>query len=123
MQTLFGNPFDYSEDFLVRDLVPLFEKYNVQLVFYGHDHIVGHFVYHNIHFFQCSNFGNTYGSYSDPTGHNPGKEPHGLLPELYISSNETGYFSLLNTADNSVSTYQALNAATWKKIYNFTLSD
>ncbi len=53
-----------SEDYIIRDLVPLLEAANVQLVFYGHSHLWNRFISPNgTHFLETSNVGNSYGAH------------------------------------------------------------
>ena len=66
----FGEVTDYAEDYIHRDLLPLYENYGVDMVFYGHDHTLEHYYIRGIHYGQFASFGNTYG-----IGVNP--EPHG----------------------------------------------
>jgi hypothetical protein len=50
-----------SEDYLIRDVVPLLERSGVQLVFYGHSHLWNRFVNaKGTHFLETSNVGNSY---------------------------------------------------------------
>jgi len=57
----FGDPVDYAEDYIHRDLVPLYEKYGVSIVFSGHDHTLEHYFVRGVHYGQFSSIGNTYG--------------------------------------------------------------
>ncbi|MEL6469148.1 MAG: metallophosphoesterase [Cyanobacteria bacterium J06623_4] len=52
-----------NEDYIARDLVPLLESANVQLVFFGHSHLWNRFVSpKGTHYLESSNVGNTYGA-------------------------------------------------------------
>ena len=79
----FGDPTDYSEDYIHQALIPLYEKYGVSMVFYGHDHTLEHYYVRGIHYSQNASFGNTYG-----IGVNP--EPHGQTA-VYESSSVRGF--------------------------------
>ncbi len=53
-----------ENDYIIRDLMPLLEKANVQLVFYGHSHLWNRFVSPSgMHFLETSNVGNSYGAH------------------------------------------------------------
>ncbi len=53
-----------ENDYLVRDLVPLLEAADVQLVFYGHSHLWNRFVGPSgLNFLETSNVGNSYGAH------------------------------------------------------------
>ncbi|MGC1308096.1 MAG: metallophosphoesterase [Phormidesmis sp.] len=51
-------------DYIIRDLIPLLETSDVQLIFYGHSHLWNRFVSENgTHFLETSNVGNSYGAH------------------------------------------------------------
>ncbi|MGB7087951.1 MAG: metallophosphoesterase, partial [Phormidesmis sp.] len=52
-----------AEDYIIRDLIPLLESANVQLVFYGHSHIWNRFFKGGLNFLETSNVGNSYGAH------------------------------------------------------------
>ena len=53
-----------ENDYLIRDLVPLLEAADVQLVFYGHSHLWNRFVSPSgLNFLETSNVGNSYGAH------------------------------------------------------------
>lgn len=54
-----------ANDYLIRDLMPLLQSANVQLVFYGHSHLWNRFVSPDgsLHFLETSNVGNSYGAH------------------------------------------------------------
>ena len=53
-----------SEDYIIRDLIPLLEAAGVDLVLYGHSHLWNRFVSPTgMHFLETSNVGNTYGAF------------------------------------------------------------
>jgi hypothetical protein len=121
-----------SEDYIIRDVIPLLESAGVQLVFYGHTHIWNRFTSAmGMHFLESSNVGNSYGAYVGdqrrqiPKGYQEeyaaigdanGLEP--VLPTLaplmddtgkpmpYLSSNEITAFSILDTRTGTVSSYR-----------------
>jgi hypothetical protein len=64
--TLTSVQYEYpkADDYLTRDLLPLLENANVQLVFYGHSHLWNRFVSSSgMHFLETSNVGNSYGAH------------------------------------------------------------
>lgn len=120
-----------GNDYIIRDVMPLLEKAEVQLVLYGHTHIWNRFVSESgMHFLETSNVGNTYGAYLGnqqrfvPPGYQEeyiavgdanGLEP--VIPNLapllgedgqvlpYIASNEITVFSIFDTGTGAVSSY------------------
>ncbi|MEB3280385.1 MAG: metallophosphoesterase family protein [Lyngbya sp.] len=121
-----------SEDYIIRDVIPLLEQAEVQLVYYGHSHLWNRFVGKTgINFLESSNVGNTYGAYLDqqrrfiPPGfelknYSAVGDPNNLEPVLpnlrpilsengeplpYIASNDITAFSIFDTATGSVSSY------------------
>ncbi|MGQ4645897.1 metallophosphoesterase [Lyngbya aestuarii] len=119
-------------DYIIRDVMPLLEAANVQLVFYGHSHLWNRFVSPSgMHFLETSNVGNTYGAYLGdkkrpvPTGYQSKyaatEDPNGLtsvVPTLapllgednqplpYIASNDITVFSILDTDTGIISSYR-----------------
>ncbi len=120
-------------DYIIRDVLPLLEAAEVQLVFFGHSHLWNRFCSPSgMHFLETSNVGNSYGAaYGEITRKNlppwesqdyaPSGDPWGLepvtptiapiLPENgqpmpYISSNEITVFSIFDTAMGTVSSYR-----------------
>ena len=120
-----------EQDYIIRDLVPLLEKADVQLVLYGHSHLWNRFVSTSgMHFLETSNVGNSYGAFAgekrrvvppgyqekysavgDPNGLEPvvptiapllGKDS---LPMPYIESNDITVFSIFDTGNGVVSSY------------------
>ena len=63
-----------ADDYIVRDLIPLLESADVQLIFYGHSHLWNRFVSPDgtLHFLETSNVGNSYGAH---LGDNPREVP------------------------------------------------
>ncbi len=120
-----------EQDYLIRDIVPLLEKNNVQLVYYGHSHLWNRFRSESgMNFLESSNVGNSYGAFvgdkkrNIPQGYkekyvevgNPnGLEP--IMPSIkpltgedgkpipYIASNDITVFSILDTGKGTVDSY------------------
>ena len=126
--------YDYpiENDYIIRDLIPLLESAEVQLVYYGHSHLWNRFQSNSgMHFLESSNVGNSYGAhlgdnkreiprYSPQnfaaTGNPNGLEP--IVPNIapltddadrplpYIASNDLTVFSIFNTETGTVSSYR-----------------
>ena len=120
-----------KEDYLIRDIVPLLEENNVQLVFYGHSHLWNRFQSKSgVNFLESSNVGNSYGAFigdkkrNVPEGYQEQYievgDPNGLEPIVpsikpligedgkpmpYIASKEITAFSILDTGQGVVSSY------------------
>lgn len=120
-----------ENDYIIRDLLPLLETANVQLVLYGHSHLWNRFVSSDgINFLETSNVGNSYGAaFGDnkrpvPDGYQENypatDDPNGLDPIVptlaplmgeddkplpYIASNDITVFSILDTETGTVSSY------------------
>lgn len=125
--------YEYPQDadYLIRDVVPLLEAANVQLVFYGHSHLWNRFVSpHGTHYLETSNVGNSYGAHVGEnkrpvpvgyqedyaaTGDPNGREP--IMPIIapffddngkptpYIASNNITVFSIFDTASSLITSY------------------
>jgi 3',5'-cyclic AMP phosphodiesterase CpdA len=121
-----------AQDYIVRDVLPLLEAANVQLVFFGHSHLWNRFVSPTgMHFLETSNVGNSYGAYlGDKKRHVPEgyqetyaavDDPNGLAPVMptiaplkngngqplpYIACNDTTVFSIFDTGNGSISSYR-----------------
>lgn len=119
-----------EQDYIIRDVLPLLEAANVQLVFYGHSHLWNRFVSSSgMHFLETSNVGNSYGAALGdkrrdvPNGDNYAAtgDPNGLeaiAPSIaplldkngqklpYLASNDITAFSILDTATGSVISYR-----------------
>jgi len=119
-------------DYIIRDVVPLLEGANVQLVFYGHSHLWNRFISSSgMHFLETSNVGNTYGAaWGDrkrevPIGYQENYvklgDPNGLEPIIptiapllgedgkpmpYIASNDITVFSIFDTGTATISSYR-----------------
>ncbi len=74
-------------DYIIRDVVPLLEAANVQLVFYGHSHLWNRFVSPNkMHFLETSNVGNSYGAYM---GNKQREVPTGYRDDYVVTGDPT----------------------------------
>lgn len=119
-------------DYIIRDVVPILEAANVQLVFYGHSHLWNRFVSPTgMHFLETSNVGNSYGAaWGDrkrevPIGYQEDYvklgDPNGLEPIVptiapmlgedgkpmpYIASNDITVFSIFDTGTGTISSYR-----------------
>jgi hypothetical protein len=119
-------------DYIIRDLMPLLEAANVQLVFYGHSHLWNRFCSQSgMHFLETSNVGNSYGAaWGDdkrevPIGYEQEYvelgDPNGLEPITptitpllgedgkpmpYIASNAITVFSIFDTGTGTISSYR-----------------
>ncbi|MEO1671369.1 MAG: metallophosphoesterase family protein, partial [Cyanobacteria bacterium J06631_2] len=126
--------YDYpiQDDYIIRDLIPLLESAQVQLVYYGHSHLWNRFQSPSgIHFLESSNVGNSYGAHLgdnkreiptySPQNYAAVGDPNGLkaiVPNIaplldetgqplpYIASNEITAFSIFDTATGTVSSYR-----------------
>lgn len=70
-----------ENDYLLRDLLPLMEKYGVNAVSYGHSHVYERYEWEYapgrvIHFIEAASIGNNYRSATDP----PASPNTGLIP-------------------------------------------
>ena len=116
---------------MIRDIVPLLEKNNVQLVYYGHSHLWNRFKSESgVNFLESSNVGNSYGAYlgekkrNVPQGYKEKYievgDPNGLEPIVpsiqplkgedgkplpYITSKDITVFSILDTEKGTVDSY------------------
>ena len=120
-----------AEDYIQRDLMPLLESADVQLVLYGHSHLWNRFISpRGMHFLETSNVGNSYGAAWGDKKRDIAQEyqedytaqgdPYGLAPVIptiapllnenrqplpYITSNDITVFSILETETGTVSSY------------------
>ena len=120
-----------ENDYIMRDVLPLLETAEVQLVFYGHSHLWNRFISPSgMHFLETSNVGNSYGAYLGEKRRNVPEnyreeyaavgDPNGLEPVVptlaplrskdgealpYIASNDVSAFSILETETGTVSSY------------------
>ncbi|MEM9926173.1 MAG: metallophosphoesterase family protein [Cyanobacteria bacterium P01_D01_bin.50] len=133
-----------EKDYLIRDIIPLLEKNDVQLVFYGHSHIWNRFRSTRINFLESSNVGNTYGAYlgekkrNIPQGYKEKYievgDPNGLEPIIpsikpltgedgkpmpYITSKEITVFSILDTGNGTVNSYYFDTTKPGEKVVQF----
>jgi hypothetical protein len=121
-----------DKDYIIRDVMPLLEKADVQFVFYGHSHLWNRFVNPSgMHFLETSNVGNSYGAaWGDrkrevPSGYQEEYvalgDPNGLEPVVptiapllsedgkpmpYIASNDITVFSIFDTGTGTISSYR-----------------
>lgn len=121
-----------NADYIIRDIVPLLEAAEVQLVFYGHSHLWNRFISpRGMHFLETSNVGNSYGAAVSgnkqrevPAGNDnyvAVGDPYGLTPivpniiplqgkdgkpQPYIASNDITVFSIFDTSTGTVSSYR-----------------
>lgn len=134
-----------SADHIIRDLVPLLEAANVQLVFYGHSHLWNRFISPSgMHFLETSNVGNSYGAAWNgnqrpvPIGYQEDYaavgDPNGLEPVMptiapllkedgqpmpYIASNEITVFSIFDTGTGTVTSYRFNTHAPESEVIKF----
>jgi len=121
-----------KEDYLIRDIEPLLEQSEVDLVLCGHSHVWNRFQsLQGMHHLETSNVGNSYGAYLDkkralmPGGIGDENyvamgDPNGLTPIVptiaplrsedgaalpYISSNTITVFSIFSTDTGAVDSY------------------
>ncbi len=120
-----------QNDYIIRDVLPLIEASEVQLVLFGHSHLWNRFCNLGINFLETSNVGNSYGAaigdkkrpvpwgfkeeYVE-TGDANGLEP--VIPTIaplmgedgkplpYMASNDITVFSILDTEAGTVSSYR-----------------
>ncbi|MDF0552508.1 metallophosphoesterase [Kamptonema sp. UHCC 0994] len=120
-----------KNDYIIRDVIPLLENADVQLVFYGHSHLWNRFISPSgMHFLETSNVGNSYPAAMGerrrfvPPGYQEKYvaigDPNGLEPVMptiapvlgedgqpmpYIASNDLTVFSIFDTSAGVVSSY------------------
>lgn len=122
-----------DQDYIIRDVMPLLERANVNLVFFGHSHLWNRFQsFAGINFLESSNVGNTYGAHLGENkrpippdysseNYNETGDPNGLeaiIPTIdplrdennnplpYIASNDITVFSILDTEKGTISSYR-----------------
>ncbi|EHC19648.1 metallophosphoesterase [Fischerella thermalis BR2B] len=120
-------------DYIIRDVLPLLEAAEVQLVFFGHSHLWNRFCSPSgMHFLETSNVGNSYGAAYGKTKRKnlppwesqdyvASGDPYGLVPLTptiapildedgqpmpYIASNDITVFSIFDTGTGTVSSYR-----------------
>lgn len=126
--------YDYpiADDYIIRDLIPLLESADVQLVYYGHSHLWNRFQSTSgMNFLESSNVGNSYGAHTldnprpvptySPENYIATGNPNGLEPIVpsiaplidqrgkplpYIASNDITVFSIFDTEQGTVSSYR-----------------
>ncbi|MEM6449138.1 MAG: fibronectin type III domain-containing protein [Cyanobacteria bacterium P01_D01_bin.105] len=106
--TLMSVQYEYpkEDDYIIRDLLPLLEQSDTQLVFYGHSHLWNRFVSASgLNFLETSNVGNSYGAHTadNPRWGIPTQEEakaNGLIPfqETYApTGNPNGLTAVMPT--------------------------
>ena len=55
-----------EQDYLLRDIKPLYEKYGVIAVSFGHSHVYGRYLFNGVNYIEAASIGNTYENNSDP---------------------------------------------------------
>ncbi|PFG20183.1 metallophosphoesterase [Serinibacter salmoneus] len=128
---LVGIRYEYPGNVLLRDLVPLLEEAEVDLVFSGHSHLFTRFTSPGgVHYVETSNTGNTHGAFHATSGrerevppapwrsadHLASGSPGGMEPAWptaplegvpYVASNDHVVFTLLDTGAREVVSYVA----------------
>lgn len=129
--SLAGIRYEYPGNVLLRDLVPLLETAEVDLVFSGHSHLFNRFTSPGgVHYLETSNTGNSHGAFHATSGrvrevppapwhsadHLAVGSPGGAEPVMptapldgvpYVASNDHVVFTLLDTAAREVVSYVA----------------
>ncbi|WP_353931253.1 metallophosphoesterase [Okeanomitos corallinicola TIOX110] len=122
-----------NADYIIRDVIPLLENAQVQLVFYGHSHLWNRFVNDSgMHFLETSNVGNSYGAaWGERKRDIPANLPENdytrigdpnylepVIPTIspllgadgkplpYIASNDITVFSIFDTGTGTISSYR-----------------
>jgi len=103
--------YEYPRDILYHDLRPLFEKYRVHLVIWGHSHVYEHYFLNGVHYMESSCIGNTYGF--------PTKEPHGLKPIYQNAEDRSFAFVRADDSKMTVTVYRAKDGHT---VENFVIA-
>ncbi|WP_041244506.1 metallophosphoesterase family protein [Gloeobacter kilaueensis] len=118
-----------AQDQLLNDLKPLLEAHGVQLVLFGHSHLWNRFDSGATHYLETANVGNTFGAYTggaerenvpDEADYCRAGDPGGLEPVVptlapltdahgqplpYLASNTITAFSILETANGTITSY------------------
>jgi hypothetical protein len=55
-----------DQDYLLRDIKPLYEKYGVNSVSFGHSHVYERYLFNGVNYIEVASIGNTYENNSDP---------------------------------------------------------
>ena len=121
-----------ADDYILRDLAPVFAAHHVSLVLNGHSHVWARFRDEaGVNWLEASNVGNSWGAYHETSGRSrlvPGGpdyvrqgDPGGLEPALpsvapltdadgtplpYVSSDDITVFALLDSAAGVVRSYR-----------------
>jgi hypothetical protein len=55
-----------DQDYLLRDIKPLYEKYGVNAVSFGHSHVYERYLFNGVNYIEAASIGNSYVNPSDP---------------------------------------------------------
>jgi hypothetical protein len=70
-----------DQDYLLRDIKPLYEKYGVNAVSFGHSHVYERYCFNGVNYIEAASIGNSYVNPSDPL-HSGGRRVSGDVPGL-----------------------------------------
>ncbi|MCH9736362.1 MAG: metallophosphoesterase [Actinomycetia bacterium] len=88
-----GIRYDYpiAENILLRDVLPLFEEADVDLVYNGHNHLWNRFVSENgVNYLEASNTGNSYGAFHRLSGESRPIPPAPWNADNYLAQGDPG---------------------------------
>ncbi len=91
---LFGDPVQYRENLIARDLVPLFERW-ADLVLSGHNHAVNHHTIRGVHYLEISHLA-------------PGKPARDRLPDGSVAPEPMGHPSRFFAAEEEATYFGVL---------------
>jgi hypothetical protein len=63
-----------DQDYLLRDIKPLYEKYGVNAVSFGHSHVYERYCFNGVNYIEAASIGNSYVNPSDPLHSGQGDE-------------------------------------------------
>ncbi len=63
-----------DQDYLIRDIKPLYEKYGVNAVSFGHSHVYERYLFNGVNYIEAANIGNTYVNANDPMHSGQGEQ-------------------------------------------------
>jgi 3',5'-cyclic AMP phosphodiesterase CpdA len=102
----FGEPLEYREDYLARDLAPLFSRYGVDLVFNGHDHVHARYRHEGVNYLEASIFGISYPLTRVDAEGAPLPEPHGASTRAWHHVRDGTEFTILDSSgEGTVTSY------------------
>lgn len=55
-----------DQDYLLRDIKPLYEKFGVNAVSFGHSHVYERYLFNGVNYIEAASIGNTYENFNDP---------------------------------------------------------